>query len=88
MVAEQKLSKLAGDMEKMIVDHSGELQRLSGQLVSQKELAGKYSNKVLEVEKEMRLKALALREVQRELITEKAVSSKFYDEVFAFLLHF
>ncbi len=78
---EQKLSKLAADMEKVIVSHSEELQQLSGQLVAQKELATKYSNKVLEVEKEMRLKSLALRDVQKELITEKAVSSKFYDEV-------
>jgi len=68
------------------VDHSGELQKLSSQLITQKDLAGKYSDKVLEVEKELRIKALSLREVQRELTTEKTVSSRFYDEVGFFVV--
>lgn len=73
--------KAAEDMEKLIVDQSGELQKISGQLVTQTELGNEYSSKVLEVETELRLQALTLKEAQKELDTEKAVSSKFYDEV-------
>lgn len=86
LAVEQHLSNTAVDLEKLIVDHSDELQKISSQLVTQKELAGKYSSKVLEVEKEMRLKALTLKETQKELSTEKAVSSKFYDEVWYIFL--
>ena len=61
--------------------HAEELQGVSKQLQVQKELAMKYSSSILELEKEMRLKSLALKETQKELNTEKAVSSKFCDEV-------
>ena len=64
-----------------MVEHSEELRQLSGQLATQKNLSSKYSDKVLEAEKALRVKALSLREVQRELTVEKTVSSRFYDEV-------
>lgn len=74
---------MATDMEKQLTVHAEELQSISEQLAVQEGLADRYSVKVLEVEKEARLKALSLKETQKELGTEKAVSSKFYDEVSA-----
>ena len=75
------MSEVAADMQKQVSTHAEELQNFSNQLLMQKELATKYSVKVLEVEQESRLKALTLKEAHKELSTEKAVSSKFYDEV-------
>ena len=75
------MSEVAQDMEQQLSSHVEELQTLSNQLLMQKELAAKYSVKVMELEKETRLKTLSLKETQKGLNTEKAVSSKFYDEV-------
>lgn len=75
------MSEVAEEMEKQVSVHVEELQKVTDQLLMQKELATKYSVKVLELEKEERFKGLSLREVQKDLSTEKAVSSKFYDEV-------
>lgn len=75
------MSGVAQDMEQQLSSHVEELQTLSNQLLVQKELAAKYSVKVMELEKGTRLKTLSLKETQKELNTEKAVSSKFYDEV-------
>ena len=72
---------VAQDMEEQVSTHVEELQKVSDMLVKQKDLATKYSMKLMELEKERRLKALTLKETQKELTTEKAVSSKFYDEV-------
>ena len=45
------------------------------------ELLPALPSQVAELEKEMKLKQLKLKEVQRELETEKALSSKLYDDV-------
>lgn len=79
--AEQRMSEVAEEMEKLLSKHAEELEQISDQLLSQKELSTKYSMRVLELEKDIRIKALNHKETQKELSTEKAVSSKFYDEV-------
>ena len=86
LAGDQKLIKATADMEKLIVDQSEDLQMISSQLVTQTKLGNKHSSKVLELETEIRLKVLALLETQKELDTEKAVSSKFYDQVLYILL--
>lgn len=75
------MSRVADEMEALLSGHAEELEKISDQLKMQKELATKYSTKVLELEKEVRLKTLSHKETQKELSTEKAVTSKFYDEV-------
>lgn len=67
--------------EKLALSHSEELEKIIQQLVAQKELAFRYSTRILELEKEVRLNALSLQETQKQLGIEKTVSSKFYDEV-------
>ena len=64
-----------------MVAHSEEQQRLAEQLSTQKQLASKYSDRVSQLEKESRLRGLELREVQKDLKTEKSLSSKLYDDV-------
>lgn len=81
LAAEQRMSKVAQDMEDQVSAHVEELQKVNDMLAKQKDLATKYSMKLMELEKERRLKSLTLKETQKELATEKAVSSKFYDEV-------
>lgn len=75
------MSEVAEEMQKLLSEHAEELERISEQLRMQKELANKYSMRVMELEKEVRLKTLTHKETQKELSTEKAVTSKFYDEV-------
>lgn len=75
------MNQVVQEMEKQLTSHAEELQSIADQRSMQKELATKYSAKVLELEKEIRLKALSLKETGKELGIEKAVSSKFYDEV-------
>ena len=79
--AEERMSQVVEEMEKQLSQHAAELQKITDQLLMQKELATKYSVKVLELEKDGRLKTLTLKDIQKDLVTEKAVSSKFYDEV-------
>lgn len=81
LAAEHKLSKSMEDMQKIILEHLEELEKTTEQLAAQKELAAKYSSKILELEKEVRITSLNLKETEKALGTEKAVSSKFYDEV-------
>lgn len=81
LAAEEQAGRVAEDMGRQLSSHAEELQGVSKQLQVQKELAMKYSSCIMELEKEARLKGLALKETQKELNTEKAVSSKFYDEV-------
>ncbi len=79
--AEHQITKMAEDTERMICNHLTELQKSSNQLLEEKQLVTKHSSRILELEKELRMNAQNLKVVQRELGTEKAVSSKFYDEV-------
>ncbi len=75
------MSKVAQDMEEQVSRYAEELQKVNDMLAKQKDLATKYSMKLMELEKERRLRTLSLRETQKKLTTEQAVSSKFYDEV-------
>ena len=71
---EQKLNEVGENMERLVSDHSEEL---SNQFARQKEL----EIKVVDLEKEARLKTLAFKDVQIELKTEKAVTLKFNNDV-------
>ena len=75
------MSKVAQDMEEQVSAHAEELQKVNDMLAKQRDLATKYSVNLLELEKERKLNLLSLKETQKALTTEKAVSSNFYDEV-------
>ena len=79
--SEQELRRVVEDTEKLVFEHTEELHKVSEYLVAEKERAEEYSTRILELEKELKLTGLSLKESQRALNTEKAVSSKFYDEV-------
>lgn len=75
------MTEVADEMQKLLSDHAAELETITEQLRTQKEVGTKYSMRVLELEKEARLQTLNHKETRKELSTEKAVTSKFYDEV-------
>lgn len=78
---------MAQDMEEQVSAHAEELQSKNEMLAKQKELATKYSAKLTELEKERRLNLLTLKDLQKQLATEKTVSTKFYDEVRATIVY-